>query len=558
MVSTRVAQWERLDLMLPLAVDPGNPFDPNEVQVDVELTTPRGASVVIPAFVGRAFERSLVNNREILAPAGAMQWQARFTPTEVGIWRWRWRRQRGTALDTGAWESFAATPPRPGQHGFVRRSPRDARYLELDDGQSYWAIGENLSWYDARGTFAYDRWIADLKANGANYIRLWMPSWAFAPEWIERDRNGVLRHSSLGNYERRLDRLWQLDQVIETAERHGMYVMLCFFNHGAFSLEFNSEWGDNPYNAVNGGPLQRPRDFYGDPQAIELTRRRLRYIVARWGYSTNIMAWELWNEADLTDQPGGDAVEQWHRQMADLLRQLDPNDHLISTSLATRHQLIDLWRLDAIDLTQLHLYSFAGVPLDFAELVPVAIERLARHGKPVLFSEGGVDSRGPAETIENDPEADGFHDILWSGLTSQSFGTGMSWWWDNVVEPENLYFHFAPLAALTKGVDFPGQGFTVQRFSSTGSDGQPIRATWLVGRDTALVWIKNSRHQWTSPDPATVSGASLAVPSLAPGDWSLTWFDTRTAVQSPGGTLRDTTIEVPPFTRDTALRLDRR
>ncbi len=556
--STRVAQWDRLDLPLPLAVDQGNPFNPAEVQVDVELTAPSGSSIVIPAFVGRAFQRALVDNHEVLTPAGELRWQARFTPTEIGLWHWRWRRQRAAAVDVGNWQSFEATPPHGDQHGFIRRSQRDTRYLEFDDGHPYWALGENLSWYAGQGTFDYDRWIADLKANGCNYIRLWMPSWAFAPEWIERDSHGAVAQSSLGNYERRLDRLWQLDHVIETAERQGMYVMLSLFNHGAFSLDFNSEWADNPYNVANGGPLAQPRDFFTNPQAIELVRRRLRYIAARWGYSPNIMSWELWNEVDLADHPTGGEVEQWHQQMGDLLRQLDPNDHLISTSLATRYQLLNLWKLDNVDFTQLHLYSFAGIPLNFTELVPVAIGRLARNSKPVLFGEGGVDSRGPAETIANDPNADGFHDILWSGLTSESFGSGMSWWWDNVVEPQNLYSHFAPLAALTKGVDFAGEGFGVQHLSSTAGSGQSVNTTWLVGRNTVLAWIKNAGHQWTAPDPSPVSGAVLTLPELPAGAWTATWIDTRTNAHTTAGAIAAATIEVPVFERDTALRLDRR
>jgi hypothetical protein len=36
-----------------------------------------------------------------------------------------------------------------------------------------------------------------------------------------------------------------------------------------------------------------------------------------WGYSPNLLAWELWNESDLAEQPPTiDPVVDWHREMA--------------------------------------------------------------------------------------------------------------------------------------------------------------------------------------------------------------------------------------------------
>ena len=190
------------------------------------------------------------------------------------------------------------TAPRPlrvgpsARPGFIRRSTKDARYLVHDDGSPYFAVGENLAWYDKRGTYAYDSWLARLAAQGATYARLWMPSWAFGIEWSD---------TGLGDYTDRLDHAWQLDAVMDTAADQGIAVELSLLNHGAFSTAFDSEWASNPYNVANGGPLATPADFFTSPVARRLFEQRLRYIVARWGYTTNLLDWELWNEADLTD-----------------------------------------------------------------------------------------------------------------------------------------------------------------------------------------------------------------------------------------------------------------
>ena len=65
------------------------------------------------------------------------------------------------------------------------------------------------------------------------------------------------------------------------------------------------------------------------PQAREAYKKRLRYIVARWGYSPHIAAWQLWNEIDhgaqvLSAVRDGDiTVEQWHEEMSAYLQQID-------------------------------------------------------------------------------------------------------------------------------------------------------------------------------------------------------------------------------------------
>lgn len=557
--------WQTFAASLDRPVTEANPFDPDEIEVSAEFVAPGGTARRVLAFVARDFERTLVDGRERLTPLGDLGWRLRFTPDEPGSWQWRWRIRTPEGDDIGAWQDLEVGPADPDGKGFLRRSPRDARFLEHDDGSAWVAVGENLSWYGARGTYDYDQWIERLAAEGVTYIRLWMPSWATSLEVLRRNGDGSVALSTLGNYTERLDRAWQLDYVLDLAARHGIAVMLCIQNHGPFSLDNNSEWDDNPYNVANGGPLATPGEFFVDTEARALFRQRLRYLVARWGHATNLLAWELWNEVDLAESPSDEAVVDWHREMAAEIRTLDPYDHLISTSmaeaLAVRPGLDAVWALDAIDFTQAHRYSFGGLRLDFTQIFPRIAARLQRFGKPLLFAEAGVDFRGPAETIANDPEGDGFHDLLWAGLFSGGFGSGMTWWWDNVIDPEDQYFHFGPLAELVDGVDFPGEGFVVESANAPGSDSRSARVFTLRGVDTVLVWVKNAQHQWYAPDPVPVAGVDVAVTGLAGETWRYRWLDTRGSgevaagtVQASGGSL---TLAAPTFARDIALRLER-
>ncbi|MEW6271183.1 MAG: hypothetical protein AB1689_18020 [Thermodesulfobacteriota bacterium] len=164
----------RLELGLDVAPQPANPFDPDEMRVQLELRDPSGRTTAVDAYWFQDFERALAGNREVLTPRGDPYWKAACTPTEPGPWRWRWTVATPAASRSTQWHELSVSS-RPAGPGFLRVSPRDPRYLVHDDGTPYFAIGENLAWYDRRGTHAYDDWLDELAAQGATWIRVWMP-----------------------------------------------------------------------------------------------------------------------------------------------------------------------------------------------------------------------------------------------------------------------------------------------------------------------------------------------------------------------------------------------
>jgi hypothetical protein len=476
----------------------------------------------------------------------------RFTPETAGTWRWHWRVTTPAGTAVTAPTDLVVTPA--AGRGFIRRSAHDARYLAFDDGSPYFAVGENLGWYDARGTYAYDSWLQRLADQRANFARLWMPSWAFGIEWSE---------TSLGDYTERLDRAWQLDHVFKTARRRGIAIELALLNHGAFSTAFNSEWGANPYNAANGGPLTSPAQFFTDATARDYFAQRLRYIVARYGYATNLLAWEFWNEVELTDAYDSAAVTAWHAAMASLVRDLDPHDHLVSTSHAVHFNDPAVWSGGGLDFTQLHFYSrhptFTWFPNIAQNVVNWSRERVASTGKPVLFAELGINAAGPAETRADDPQGLAVHDGLWAGVVSGGFGTAMSWWWDNVidVEPDLYYPMFGSVARFVRNVQWDREAFVPTDASVSTDAGRPLVAYGLRGSKTSLLWIKDDMFQAATPQQVEITDAVLHVGSLGQRTWCGRWYDTwaGNAIGRVEIDPKTATLPVPAFTGDVALRL---
>ena len=79
--------------------------------------------------------------------------------------------------------------------------------------------------------------------------------------------------------------------------------------------------------------------------------------MARWSYSPAILSWEFWNEVNIIEKYISEDSVPWHREMARYLRELDPYDHLITTSWAGTEGDPDVDALPEMDYIQSHQYG---------------------------------------------------------------------------------------------------------------------------------------------------------------------------------------------------------
>ena len=98
----------------------------------------------------------------------------------------------------------------------------------------------------------------------------------------------------------------RVDRILESAMKHRVYLQLELASHGMTSENVDEQWDPgekrntlgSPYNAINGGPVERAAEFYSNEEAWKYHQRRIRYTVARWGWAPHIMSWVLsarWN-----------------------------------------------------------------------------------------------------------------------------------------------------------------------------------------------------------------------------------------------------------------------
>jgi len=549
----KIAVYEPLEITLEGVPEAKNPFDPEEIAVDLEATGPGGRMIRLPAYYHRDFQKKLSGGREVLTAAGRGGWRLRFAAVEPGRHVLRVTAALGGKPVASGKANLQVTagPARVRNgRGFVRVNETCRRYFRLDDGTPLFLNGLCACWHDGGGTYDYDRWLPAYRKAGINYIRIWMWHHAFGIEW---DRNDRLRY--------RLDRAWTLDRVLDEARKQGIYIMLCLDYHGILEEKpdfwgGNNFWPRHPYNAENGGPARNQNEFFTSSEARKLYRKRLRYLVARWSAYTNLLAWQFFNEIDnVYRYLNHRDVVAWHRDMARYLREIDPYDHLITTSLTSQSERPEFWNLPEMDFAQYHSYNQKYPARVTARVIAGFFER---YGKPIFVGEYGTDFRGWKP--KDDPYLRALHQAIWSAPFCGAAGTGMSWWWQDI-HRAGIYHHWSALASFLEGtavataemkpldIDVQGEKKVIPLAVSTGRE--------------ALLWLLDPAHSWPEggkdPDPPRISGVKVSAAGFAGETCDVEWWDTLRGkpVHREQCPIREGKILLspPPFSVDIAARI---
>jgi Secretion system C-terminal sorting domain len=143
--------------------------------------------------------------------------------------------------------------------------------------------------------------LEDIKAAGANTVRMHM--WPIAYEF---------EFEKLNNYYDRLFMASELDWYFDRAHELNMRVDFCmqfhmyYIQHGGANLwdftDIPRNTGDTPegycYHTQSDltGCTDEPYSFFEKENARKYFKKKLRYLIARYGYSSAMMSMEFWSE----------------------------------------------------------------------------------------------------------------------------------------------------------------------------------------------------------------------------------------------------------------------
>jgi hypothetical protein len=330
----------------------------------------------------------------------------------------------------------------------------------------------------------------------------------------------VLDAPGLGRYyEKTANRL---DEIFRLAKKQGIYIMLTIDYHGVFKSFIdrwasNAEWRTNPYNSANGGPCKTPTDFFINAEARKIYKNKLRYLVARWGYSTHLACWEFWNEIDNvmeTQLVPADAIASWHLEMADYLKQLDPYKHLVSTSVTYR-EIPGLWDIKNLDFTQHHNY---GPTANMKESI---LKYVDRFHKPDVVGEFALGWKGPGKDYPEGLYEGELHNGIWRGLFSPTPILPLSWWWEYHLYKKH-YYHFKTAADFVSLMLKNKED--VQEISVTSLD-PDIETMGLRSENQLFLWLRNSTVK-------LLNDLTLAIPGTGNSKYLMKYYDTWTGKHS--------------------------
>ena len=473
-----------------------NPYDPDVIDVYAEFTAPDGQVSKVNGFYYEGYRFEQYKGYEKSQPdSRGNGWKVRFTPHQEGVWHFTLHAtdKKGVVRLNSYGNTDLTFNCKAVENtcGFITKA--NTRYLKREvvangkrQSHSFFPIGPNVAWYTCKsyynfatpyGIYEYERRIDSL-AGRANYMRIWLNRTQYLSLYGYEYTQTVGGNPPL-YFDNTLNQkdAAELDHIIQYAAKNGIAIMPCIFTCGDFIADpkhdgaldkYPADWRLNPYHTELG--LKTPTDFFTDKGAQRIARNLIRYIIARWGYATNIVAWELWNEIsnmDLDKQAYDkycDIVTQWHNDMARYVRSNDPFHHLVTTSIGYESESILFDRIfNDLDIVQYHHYANVqkarSKELISHQLYLASLKEQRVYPKKLFFiGEFGFGSSDSQRYLEKDPHGIDLHNTLWSTLFSGTMSSASFWQW-TALDKCGTHKAFKPMYIFSKSLPILSDSF---------------------------------------------------------------------------------------------------
>jgi mannan endo-1,4-beta-mannosidase len=400
-------------------------------------------------------------------------------------------------------------PVKPPDEDFIKVLP-GGRYFAHADGRPFIPIGynHNPDWpqlafgnplAEGHDPTRVEAWFANLSKHGVDVVRLMAGT---PPTGDLEERPGVFEPEHV---------IW-LDSVFEAARRN--HVRLWVTPYDTFWM--NRRPDTCCYWAANGGPIRQPIDFLTKPELIDLEKKRMKFLIDRYGNSDTVFAWEIMNEVDLWWGASPAQISAWTDQMASFVRDYQRRkwgrEHLLTISFAEAEpkglNAVTAFQRPDLDFATMHLYLGASrgpspgqaeqAGLDFAVGVRYARAQL-KDNRPVMDGESGPIDRWIADE-RFDEEV--FHDMSWEHLMNGGAGSGTRWPYRNphhltegmlnTLKSMRLFCDGVPWNDMTgpeTGVSVAaGDGAKVTSFGTAKGVIAWVRASEAIGKSLRIAW----------------------------------------------------------------------
>ncbi len=604
-----IGKYQKFEISFDLGTY-NNPYDYDEIDCWAEFVSPSGKVSKVFGFYYEGYLKTddgAATSNEILVPTAGDHWKFRFSPRETGHWTFSMTARDSSGTTTEPMTNhftFEVTPT--DEKGFI--SAANNRYLKYDSGDPYFPIGDSYPWWlvapwrassngTEKGTNIAKHYMDGMAANGVTYNRFELNFY----EGLSLTGRDFVLQKTFYSYYNQHD-AWQLDEVMDYAKEKGVNINLALWaaadfvdpgsyyyvdpvtqamvyipdtnsqgipvsgtGYGCFSLYnpyyFYEDARYRPTSPDKVGPCKSKYEFFSHPESISQQKKLFRYIVSRWGYCTNLMAFELIDEMasdperymnDLhphyAPRPSNvpEIYSNWASTMYDYLKSVDPNQHLISVGLGNPADTIlgDLIN-DKMDFVNIHWYFDYGPPNSTDWMQPGeysfadAVYQLnLKHNKPVAIMEMGW----TAAHVSFDSNYYEMHNLVWAGLFNGSMGLHSVWAHEVEVLGNNALNQYIGVSAYSKilpplsALNAPHRSFeNGLKWEYLMDNVHDQIYGWV--QDTSFTFFRlwrgyqhNYLNTWASQDRPPISSNEHfgTFPVTRRGHYRINWYDTQT------------------------------
>ncbi|MEZ5195326.1 MAG: hypothetical protein R2764_02675 [Bacteroidales bacterium] len=488
-----------------------NPFNPDDISVEVFFYPPSYPTTPIKKVFGFYYqdyeyiELDTTFTHDYWAEKETdYNWRVRFAPDMLGTWNYLVTISfiNNPELSTIILPKCQFECVSSGNPGFVRPDSINPTLFSFSgSGEMFFGNGINIAWgntapdlntnpvfYTAPPMRQVDNRDDFRKAAsyGCNMVRFMIRPRIFDYHWEELgyyDSDLQITSELIDDDDLvgRMALAWELDSLIFLCEDLGIYTIACQqYQHNYNHYTYNDPgdrftWDNNPYDTIPS--VDDAWDFLSNNTAKYYYKNWQRYLLARWGYTTNIIGHELFNEVEqigciidddnksnsddyekgckscyYNDSIQGlafrDTLTKWHNEMYDYIRNdLDFSNHLISTSRGGYPKENDsVYQLADFCSTHPYTKNRAEKKNRYKNYLKYFLKDTVLNDKPFIFGEGGL--QGSYSFIEQQDTfycsrlntyycSDvGFHREMWESAMMKTASTGLNWWWRYLLDEE--------------------------------------------------------------------------------------------------------------------------
>lgn len=501
-----MGQFDLITIPLDLEATYNNPFQPEEINVWAEISTPSGKIETVCGFFAQDYKTEKIGEfEEILLPTEGLgtPWRINYRPRDAGEYSIHLyaKDQNGIAMYDAGTVEVGSKPHK----GYLKVSKRDKRYFEFDNGDSFYATGPS-GWFRQTENWMFGgntRWVPveDLKgyykrkaANRSNYE--YLARWHFGSLYL---KDGYIDAYVA----------WKLDAAVRSMEENGIYWIT--YGRPASGRTYHNQFDRGLTHSV----LQRQIVIQnGLPTFDEVGyekggKTELYHFVSRWADSPAIWMWNCAEE----DYEFNSDVLPYHSY----IRSLDIYQHPHGVS-----EGVDGIKYggDAIILPDWYRGSYEKCLNTYKELTD--------YDCPVIDIEGSVNHSGDLYDMKGYRLGlieEGYHNHLWMCLFLKMAGGGTDWF--NVeLDRDGLMYHSKVISQFLEEEHLTKTRWEIAEVEVTDSN---VDAYGLESKGKTLVWLIRPP---ATRDKLRSSSFDAKIPVAGNGKYLVEIWDTRTGATS--------------------------